>query len=195
MSMSRLACPEPEPRRMRSRSRLRLRRQVSSQTSTFAGFVMGSPHSTHGRVANGCVSRYSRRRRSLSSWMYSGFRWRHSRTAPAWQGRHQLSMPFRLFGFGLKASIRSHCRQEQHHFPLIGVASSSRAFVPRVTGRGSLPLQIRRLACPPLLISESIESGRQQVLPHRSEAPPPRAAGRPTARHHASVKSNRDRLR
>jgi hypothetical protein len=40
-------------------------------------------------------------------------------------------MPFLLFGFGLNASTVSHCRHEQHHLPVIGVASSSRAFLSR----------------------------------------------------------------
>jgi hypothetical protein len=36
-------------------------------------------------------------------------------------GLHQLSMPFLLFVFGLNASTGSHCRQEQHHFPLLAL--------------------------------------------------------------------------
>jgi hypothetical protein len=37
-------------------------------------------------------------------------------------------MPFRLFGFGLKASIGSHFRQEQHHLPLLLLKPSSQFF-------------------------------------------------------------------
>jgi hypothetical protein len=41
-------------------------------------------------------------------------------------------MPFLLFGFGLNASTVSHCRHEQHHLAVIGVAASSRAFLSRI---------------------------------------------------------------